>query len=279
MKKILFLACVCCTFLACENVEKKANEQLQAARSAYEQGDYNTVKNLIDSIKICYPKAFETRKASIRLMQEVELKEQENSLAYLDSMLNEKQADLATIRKKFVLEKDSEYQEVGNYLVPSQVLEKNLHRSYLRFQVDETGLMSMTSIYCGKRPIHHIAVKVTAPDGSFAETPASTDSYETSDLGEKIEKAEYKLGADGSVISFICLHKDKNLRVNYQGEHPYTTSMTAADRQAAYDIYQLAQTLSAITEIKKNQEEALLKKKFILKKMEEKTEKKTDSQH
>ncbi len=31
--------------------------------------------------------------------------------------------------------------------------------------------MSMTSIYCGAHNIHHVAVKVTAPDGSFAETP------------------------------------------------------------------------------------------------------------
>lgn len=273
MKKILFLACVCSTFLACEDVEKKAGEQLQAARSAYEQGDYNTAKNLIDSIKICYPKAFETRRAGIKLMQEVELKEQEKTLVYLDSVLSEKQAALAAIQKNYAFEKDSEYQEVGNYLAPSQVLEKNLHRSYLRFQVDENGQMSMTSIYCGKQPIHHIAVKVTAPDGSFAETPASTDSYETSDLGEKIEKADYKLGADGSVISFICLNKDKNLRVNYRGERPYATSMTAADRKAAYDVYQLAQILSAITEIKKNQEEALTKKKFVLQKMEEGTDK------
>lgn len=48
--------------------------------------------------------------------------------------------------------------------------------------------MSMTSIYCGPSNIHHISVKVIAPDGSFAETPASKDSYETTDLGEKIEK-------------------------------------------------------------------------------------------
>ena len=36
----------------------------------------------------------------------------------------------------------------------------------------------MTSIYCGAHNIHHVAVKVTAPDGSFAETPAAKDSYE-----------------------------------------------------------------------------------------------------
>ncbi len=100
----------------------------------------------------------------------------------------------------------------------------------------------MTSIYCGAHNIHHVAVKVTAPDGSFAETPAAKDSYETTDLGEKIEKADFKLGEDGNVMGFLYLNKDKNIKVNYQGERPYSITMTAADRQALASIYELAQT-------------------------------------
>ena len=99
-------------------------------------------------------------------MQQVELKEQEKTLAYLDSMLQEKQEAVDAIKGNYAFEKDAEYQRIGNYLHPSQVIEKNLHRSYLRFQVDENGVMSMTSIYCGPHNIHHLAVKVTAPDGS-----------------------------------------------------------------------------------------------------------------
>ena len=207
-------------------------------------------------------------------MQQVELKEQENSLVYLDSMLREKQKELDAIKGNFTFEKDAEYQKIGNYLYPSQVIEKNLHRSFLRFQVDENGLMSMTSIYCGPHNIHHVAVKVTAPDGSFAETPASKDSYETTDLGEKIEKADYKLGEDGNVIGFIYLNQDKNIRVNYLGERPYTTTLTPNDRKAAAEVYELAKILSSITEIKKNMDEANLKIEFVKRKMQEREDKK-----
>lgn len=255
MKKAAFLACLCCTLFSCSNVEKKAGEKLQAAREAFERGDYSEAKIQIDSIKILYPKAFETRREGIGLMQQVELKEQEKTLVYLDSMLQEKQKEVDAIKKNYTFEKDAEYQKIGNYLHPSQVIEKNLHRSYLRFQVDETGVMSMTSIYCGPHNIHHLAVKVTAPDGSFAETPASKDSYETTDLGEKIEKADYKLGEDGNVIAFLNLNKDKNIRVHYLGEHSYATVMTPNDRKAVAAVYELAQLLSSITEIKKNMEE------------------------
>lgn len=269
MKKVILLACLCCTLFSCEDVEKKAGEKLQAAREAFELGNYNEAKILIDSIKMLYPKAFETRRAGIGLMQEVELKEQEKSLVYLDSMLQAKQKDFDAIKGKYTFEKDAEYQNIGNYLHPSQVIEKNLHRSFLRFQVDENGVMSMTSIYCGAHNIHHVAVKVTAPDGSFAETPAAKDSYETIDLGEKIEKADFKLGEDGNVMGFLYLNKDKNIKVNYQGERPYSITMTAADRQALASVYELAQLLSSMTEIKKNMEEANLKIEFVKKKMEE----------
>ena len=71
------------------------------------------------------------------------------------------------IKDKFTLEKDAEYQQIGNYLWPTQTVEKNLHRSYLRFQVNEQGIMSMTSIYCGSNNIHHVGVKVIAPDLSL----------------------------------------------------------------------------------------------------------------
>ena len=269
MKKVILLACLCCTLFSCEDVEKKAGEKLQAAREAFELGNYNEAKILIDSIKMLYPKAFETRRAGIGLMQEVELKEQEKSLVYLDSMLQAKQKDFDAIKGKYTFEKDAEYQNIGNSLHPSQVIEKNLHRSFLRFQVDENGVMSMTSIYCGAHNIHHVAVKVTAPDGSFAETPAAKDSYETTDLGEKIEKADFKLGEDGNVMGFLYLNKDKNIKVNYQGERPYSITMTAADRQALASVYELAQLLSSMTEIKKNMEEANLKIEFVKKKMEE----------
>lgn len=262
-KSAILLASLCCILAACENVEEKAGEKLKQARQAYEAGQYSEAKSQIDSIKILYPKAFDARRAGIYLMQDIELAEQQNTLAYLDSLLQTRQEELEKQKGHFVLEKDTTYQQTGRYLAPSQVIEKNLHRSYLRFQTDETGIMSLTSIYCGRENIHHTAVKVTAPDGTFAETPSSKDSYETSDLGEHIEKADYKLGEDGGVITFICQHKDQNLRITYTGDRSYSTTLTRADRLAAADVYQLSQLLSSITQIRKDMDEANLKIRFI----------------
>lgn len=274
MKKLIVGLCATLVLASCGNdAEKKANERLTTARTAFEQGDYNEAKLQIDSIKILYPKAFDARREGISLMQQIELKEQQQSLVYLDSILQTKQKEFESIKNKYVLEKDAEYQQTGNYFWPTQTVEKNLHRSFLRFQVNEQGVMSMTSIYCGGSNLHHFAVKVIAPDGSFAETPASKDSYETTDLGEKIEKADYKMGADGNVMGFLYLNRDKNIKVEYIGDRKYTTTMTSADRQALAGIYELSQLLSSIEQIKKEQEEANLKIQFITKKIEQKQQK------
>lgn len=267
MKKLIIPVCAALLLAACgKGVEKKAAEKLAAARMAFETGNYNEAKLQIDSIKILYPKAFEARKEGIRLMQQVELKEQSESLVYLDSMLQSKQKELEEIKDKYTFEKDPEYQRTGNYFWPTQTVEKNLHRSFLRFQVNETGEMTMTSIYCGGSNIHHFAIKVTAPDGSFAETPASKDSYETTDLGEKIEKADYKMGQDGNVMGFLYLNRDKPIKVEYIGERKYTTTMTTADRQALAGVYELSQLLSSIEQIKKEMQEAKLKIEFVKRK-------------
>lgn len=273
MRKVWILACAVGLIVSCTNVEEKASVRLAQARAAYEAGDYDEAKLQIDSIKILYPKAYNTRRKGIYLMQDVELAEQERTLAYLDSVRSKRREELDALKSNFVLEKDTAYQRIGNYLAPAQVIERNLHRSYLRFQTDEMGKMSMTSIYCGGNNIHHTSIKVTAPDGSFAETPVSRDSYETADLGEQIEKADYKLGEDGGVISFVAANKDKNLRVDYRGDRTFTTNMMPADRRAAADVYTFSRLLSSLTDIQKEMDEVQVKIRFVQKKIAERSDK------
>lgn len=81
------------------------------------------------------------------------------------------------------------------------------------------------------------------------------------------------MGEDGNVIAFLNLNKDKNIRVNYLGERSYTTVMTPNDRKAVAAVYELAQLLSSITEIKREMEEANLKIEFVKRKIQERASK------
>ena len=161
MKKIGLVALFALLLAGCDDGgEKKAQENLRKAEAALEKENFNEAKLQIDSIRILYPKAFEARKQGVKLMQQVDLKEQQKSLIYLDSMMVVRQAQLDSVKGNFVLEKDTAYQEVGNYFYPTQTVEKNIGRSFLRGQVNEQGEMSLTSIYCAGGTLHHTAVKV-----------------------------------------------------------------------------------------------------------------------
>lgn len=275
MKRYYYIYALLLSLLsACtNNGEKEAEMHLQRAESAFNSRNYNEAKLQIDTIRTLYPKAFDARKAAIKLMQQVDLKEQERSILYLDSMMLIKQAQFDSIKGSFILEKDKEYQEVGNYLYPTQTIEKNGGRSFLRGQVSELGEMSITSIYCAGGAIHHSSVKVINGD-LYAQTPNTKDSYETTIGGRHIEKADYKLGDDGGVIAFIVTNKANNLKLQFIGDKTYTTSMTNSDREAIYKLSELAKTLSSIEQIKKDKDEANLKIRFVKRKMEEQSSQK-----
>lgn len=260
-------------FLAsCGQEEKKANELLSRAEASFQSANYSEAKLLIDSIRNSYPMVFDVRRKAIMLKQQVELKEQQISLEYLDSMMAVKQLALDTIKSDYILEKDTAYQEIGNYFYPSQVVEKNIDRTFLRASVNEKGEMSLTSIYCAGGSLNHTSVKVSSND-AFAQTPASPDVYVSSDLGRKIEKADYKLGADGGVIGFIIANRDaKSLKLEFIGDRTYRTLMYSPDIKAIVEVAKLAQILSSMEEIRKEQKEANLKIQFLNKKISENTE-------
>ena len=248
--------------------EKAAQLHLQKAEKALQMEMFSEAKSQIDSIKVMYPKAFEARKQGIKLMQQVDLKEQQKTLVYLDSAMQVKQAQFDSIKGNFVLEKDTAYQEIGNWFYPTQVVEKNVGRSFLRGQVNELGEMSLTSIYCAGGTLNHTSVKVSVGD-TFAETPMSNDSYTTTDLGKTIEKADYKVGEDGGVVGFILTNQDKNIQLTFIGDKTYRTAMQKNDRKAIVELAELARILSGMEEIRKQQKEANLKIQFVTRKIQE----------
>lgn len=270
MKKIGLSALLGLVLLAScgDGGEKEAQKRLQKAEIALQQENFSEAKLQIDSIKVLYPKAFEARKQGIKLMQQVDLKEQGKTLVYLDSMMQVKQAQLDSIKGNFVFEKDTAYQDVGSWFYPTQVVEKSLGRTFLRGQVNELGEMSLTSIYCAGGQLNHTSVKVSVGD-TFAETPMTNDSYTTTDLGRTIEKADYKVGNDGGVVGFIVANQDKNIQLTFIGDKTYRTAMQKNDRKAIVELTELARILSGMEEIRKQQKEANLKIQFVTRKIEE----------
>ena len=108
---------------------------------------------------------------ALTLMRQVELKEAERNIAFCDSLLPIKQEELVGLKAGFVFEKDSAYEEIGNYIWKRQTIERNVQRCYVRCGVNEEGEMYLASVFYGGKPIEHTSIRLSTKDGQEAETP------------------------------------------------------------------------------------------------------------
>ncbi len=266
MKRIIHLSLfIIATLFAAscsESVEEQAARSLQSAREAFEQGDYQSAKTQLDSLKVQYPKAFEARREALKLMREVELAEQQRNIECIDSLLQARQAELDEMLKAgFTFEKDEKYQEVGNFMIASQAPMKNLNNTYLRGQVDENGIMTVTSIYKGK-PISHNKVKVSSGE-NYAESANPINKYSSKHLGVTTERVDFRFGKDEGIIGFIVLNADKNIKVELIGEKSYSYKMRKEDVKAIKSLYELSVVLRTIKELEASREEATRHMEFV----------------
>ena len=251
MKRILSFTLLLSLF-SCSSDKKNADAFLQKARTQFEADSFNNAKLYIDSIKTVYPKEFDVIKQGNQLMRQIELKEQQRSLVYINTTLAEKKEAAETLKKNFSYEKN-EYQDLGEYYIKSSAVERNVERNYLRSRVDEKGDISLASVYFGKGNINHTSIKVETNDGTFAQTDIipydGGRNYRFSDNGNKSEIVTYKKGKDNGVHDFITYNVSQRLNVTYLGDKKYVMLLDDQTKKSIYQRYELANLISDIVRL------------------------------
>lgn len=255
MKRIFisaaFAALVC---LSCGvSMEEKAHDLVSQAGVAYEAKDYNKAKLLLDSVKNTYPKAFKARREALKLSRDVEMGEQLRSFEFYENELSRLVLHRDSLLNGFVLEKDKRYQDVGNYMKASQTIKNNIGNTYLRAQVDENGVATISSIYRGKA-ISHVAVKVTAGD-TYAECNAPFNKYTSKHLGVTTERLDFRYMQDGGIMDFIA-GASAPITVELSGKGKYKYRLRSEDAVAITEIMELAKVLQTIDSVKNMRDEA-----------------------
>lgn len=277
MKKVLTLLALAVITVSCgENIEKLAGKHLDNAKEAFSMGKFNVAKQEIDSIRILYPKAFETRRQGIRLMQQVEEAEQMRTIEYEDSIIALITEAFEKIKGDYVFEKDEQYQDLGLYTIKSQAVTRNIDRTYIRASVDELGRMTLVSSYRGSSYIHHDWLKLSVGD-KYVDTPESRDRHEFTDLGVCYERLSFINGNDGGAAAFISANKDADITYTlYRKTGPDSSrpvyrnlKMTKDDRYAIAKLYELSQILLSLTEHKNLRDEAERHLMFIRSKIKD----------
>lgn len=245
--------------------ERAAKNLLSEAQECYDKEKYDDSILLLDSISRAYPRQFEVRKEAQRLKLEVEENVQQKLINQIGSQIDTLRNELEQRKKEFKLELDNKYQVIGNYVYPTQTLEGNSNRSYLRFMLTENGKLRMTSVFRGAKAINHYKVKLTDKEGETAETPESRNIH-TTDLGnQKVEQADFQIRDISSFMTFILNRETKNedLKLEFIGNSTYTTVMTKADIVAASKTYTLHKLMEDIDNLNEQIYQAEMKIKFI----------------
>ena len=172
-------------------------------------------------------------------MRQVEVKEAERNIAFCDSLLPIKLEEVEGLKKGFAFEKDSVYEEIGNYIWKQQTIERNVQRCYVRCGVNEEGEMYLASVYYGGRPNEHTGIKLSLKDGQFAETAS--------------------IPYDGGL----------NYRFKDMGGKPYIIYMADADKKAIVNTFNLATVLSDIKSMNTLKEKSEKKIAYLKNKLEE----------
>lgn len=273
MKKY-YVACLALALAltGCDNAKREAQERLEKARTYYENNDFFAARSEIDSLRAQYPKEIEALKEALTLMRQVDLKEAERNIAFCDSLMPIRLHEADSLKAGFTFEKDSAYEEIGNYIWKQQTIERNVQRCYVRCGVDENGEMYLASVYYGGHPIDHTSIKLSTPEGLYAETASipydGGVNYHFKDMGSTTEVVTYK-GTNGQdAIKFIYDHAQERIRVEYKGGKPYVIYMAEADKKALVATYNLATALTDIHRMVETKRKALKRIAYLNEKMQ-----------
>jgi len=248
---------------SCGNRGSGARAYLEEAGRAYESGNYELAKLKIDSIKILFPEAFDEINAGFDLMQEIRMAENLRNISYCDSMLHEHYAVLNEMLLHFDYVRDSRYQEFGEYYPKVYPHHSSLNRNGLRSGVRENGELFIESVLSGNAIQHH-QIRVTAADGSFAETGIVTAdglNYRFSTLDRSYEIVRFSGRDENGVAAYIHTYSDRPLTVHFIGTRTISVPLTDAAKKGISQSFELSTLLLDIERLKfeKERSEVLIR--------------------
>ena len=245
-----------------ESETTKAQRLLNEAQKDYAVGNLQGAQILIDSLHSSFPKLVSYRRSADTLSWRIAIVESSRNCVYLDSMYSLKQTELEPMLKGFILEKDGQYQDIGNYVSKELRTERNTERCYLKPFVNEHGEFFLMSYYVGSS-IDYNQLKVTVGD-MFAETGVAdaSDIHAYDDMGVKHETVMFIPEVLGSVPEFMYEHSTERLRVTLIGKKSYIYHLNELERKLYAQTYALSIVLSDIYKL--DQELNKNKARYIL---------------
>lgn len=257
----LWLLATSLLFAACgrDHTARKQLEEL--TRNSHENIQYDSIKQSLDQLKAQYPKDYDLQKDILRLMREIEQKEQVRNLAFCDSLLPVRQAEADAMKSFFVFEK-TEYDSQGRYIDKSWNPSLESGFSGIKTSVTEDNDLVLTAVYRSAAPIRYNRVKVATPSGEYAQTqsiPFDGGAYYSFNDGNgtNYEIATFQKGRDNGVIRFIYMYAKEKIAMEYAGQKKSQTHvLSQKEKDALVRTTDFAILLREIAQLQKQKGKA-----------------------
>lgn len=248
---------------SCGSKSKTAKDYLTDAEGAYQSGNYDGAKLSIDSIKIVHPKAFKEIRQGFDLMQDVRKAENKRNIIFIDSMIESNISKLKELQKNFDFVRDKNYQEFGNYIPKLTPQSSTMNHDNLRSGVSEKGIIFLESVLSGKR-LHHTKIKVSTPDGAYAETldvTADGLNYTFTTLNKTYEIVRFFGSDENGVAQFIYTFQDQPIKLTYMGRSNLTITLSKTAKTAISQSFEMSSVLYELQELRyeKGKTESLIR--------------------
>lgn len=246
------------TLISCGPSDKEsANGLLNSAKELYKANDLSGSKYLIDSLEKSYPEEIEAIADGRRLLWQVEIDEQQNSIEFYDSILVLQRAKVMALSKDFIYKEGPLPGHPGEYTHKRQQISNSYDRVFLKAHVQDDGVFCVSSRYHGKSYIKHNSVRVYNKGVSMQTLKVPLDNVKNrrfDDGSEKWEIVRYYDDAENGIINFIADNINKPLKVVFLGEKYHYIVMEKFDKEAIVKGAELASVLKNIKTLERSKQ-------------------------
>lgn len=245
--------------------EKKnslATEYLIDIHSLYQQGEYETALQKIDSIQILFPKAFQEIKDGLALKQEIRRASDMQQIASCDSLIVVYQPKIDSIKKLFIYRKEKE-DDYGVF-IPKTISSNTPNATTLRSGVNDNGSMYIESVYIGGQ-IHNM-IKANTKDGKFAETLSIEGDgfvFRFSHMGKQYEIVQATSVHDNGLANFIFTYADSPLTITLKGKNTTSFTLPNMEKKAIADSYRLSKMMLQQDSLSTAKDKAQMRIKYL----------------
>lgn len=229
-------------FVACNSgADKKtqAEKEISAIEQLINNNFYNLARIKIDSFHINYRMMVDKRRVVASLEDTITLRESYRTIQYCDTVLPVLKHQLDSMSKNFRFEKDTAFQETGDYVHKLHQTEQNVNRNYIKVKVDENGELKLFSHVKGTK-IAHRHLKILSGD-FFAETDTllqtNISEHGYNDGESSFESVIFGGESVAEIVKFIYDHQTLKQKVILTGNREYTYFLTPGDIKAISESY------------------------------------------